>query len=344
MTGRITTDVSRASQRDPLMDRRAFIGSLALGALSVPRATLAQPTRKVARIGILGLGATSDLVGPQPRSPSTKAFLHGMRELGYVYGEHFVTEPRGGEGKPERFPSLATELVRLQVDVIVTAGVGVQAFKQATSTIPIVMAAASDPVGSGYVQSLGRPGGNVTGLSLQSEETAGKRLEILRELVPTAALVAVLWDPTTLRSWKAAEAVAREQRWKLLSLQIRDSGEIEEAFRAATGARAGALLVTAAPILFPRARRVAELAAKSRLPVMYELRPYVEAGGLISYGADIIEIWRRAAVFVDKILKGAKPAGLPVEQATTFEVVINLKTAKALGLAIPPSLLQRRIR
>ena len=338
MTGRITTDVSRASQRDPLMDRRAFIGSLALGALSVPRATLAQPTRKVARIGILSLGATSDLVGPQPRSPSTKAFLHGMRELGYVYGEHFVTEPRGGEGKPERFPSLATELVRLQVDVIVTAGVGVQAFKQATSTIPIVMAAASDPVGSGYVQSLGRPGGNVTGLSLQSEETAGKRLEILRELVPTAALVAVLWDPTTLRSWKAAEAVAREQGWKLLSLQIRDAGEIEEAFRAATGARAGALLVSAAPILFPRARRVAELAAKSRLPVMYELRPYVEAGGLISYGADIIEIWRRAAVFVDKILKGAKPADLPVEQPSKFELVINLRASKALGLMVPQSL------
>src|SRR4029453_19340202 len=175
-----------------------------------------------------------------PRSPSAKAFLRGMRELGYVYGEHFVTEPRGVEGKPDRFPSLATELVRLQVDVIVAAGGAVQALKQATSTIPIVMAAASDPVGSGYVQSLGRPGGNVTGLSLQSEETIGKRLEIIRELVPTATLVAVLWDPTTLGYWKAAEAAARTQGWKLLSLEIRDAGEIEGAFGAARGAGAGA--------------------------------------------------------------------------------------------------------
>jgi ABC-type uncharacterized transport system substrate-binding protein len=320
------------------MDRRAFIGSLALAALGLPRVTAAQPTRKIARIGILGLGAASDLVGPQPRSPSTKAFLHGMRELGYVYGEHFVTEPRGGEGKPERFPSLAIELVRLQVDVIVASGPTLPALKQATSTIPIVMAAASEPVGSEYVQSLGRPGGNVTGLSLQSEETAGKRLEILRELVPTAALVAVLWDPTTLRYWKAAEAVAREQGWKLLSLEIRNVGKIERVFRTATDARASALLVSAAALLFPHARRVAELAARSRLPAMYELRPYVEAGGLISYGADILEIWRRAAVFVDKILKGAKPADLPVEQPSKFELVINLRAAKALGLMVPQAL------
>jgi len=296
---------------------------------------------QVYRIGILGLGATSDLVGPQPWSPSTNAFLRGLRELGYVYGEHFVTEPRGAEGKPECFPGLAAEMVRLQVDVIVAPGGALPALKQATSTIPIVMAAAGDPVGSGYIRSLGHPGGNVTGLSLQAIETTGKRLEILKEVVPAAALVAVLWDGTSAAYWQAAEVAARERRWTLLSLEIRNAGEIEGAFRAATGARAAALLVFAAALLFPHARRVAELAAKSRLPAMYELRPYVEAGGLISYGADIIDIWRRAAVFVDRILKGANPANLPVEQPSTFELVINLKAAKSIGLTVPQSVLLR---
>jgi putative tryptophan/tyrosine transport system substrate-binding protein len=281
---------------------------------------------------------TSDLVGPEPRSPSTNAFVRGMRELGYVYGEHFVTEPRGAEGKPGRFPSMAAELVRLPVDVIVAPGPALPALKQATSTIPIVMAGSGDPVGTGYVQSLRRPGGNVTGLSLQSVETTGKRLEVLKELVPTAAPVAVLWDRTTRNYWQAAEAAVRERGWKLLSIEIRDFGEIEGAFRTATEARAGTLLVCAAALLFPHARRVAELAARSRLPAMYELRPYVEAGGLISYGADIIDIWRRAGVFVDRILKGASPADLPIEQPSKFETVINLKAAKTLGLTVPQSL------
>ena len=325
------------------MDRRAFIGSLALGTLAMPRAAGAQPARKVYRIGILGSSATtSDLVGPQPQNPFFNALLRGLRELGYVYGEHFVTEPRGGEGKPERFPSLAAELVRLQVDVIVSAGPALPALKLATSTIPVVMGGAGDPVGSGFVQSLARPGGNFTGLSLQLVETTPKRLELLKELVPGAAPVAVLWDPRAgLLSWQAAEAAARERGWKLLSLEIRDAAEIEGLFKAATDARAGALLVFAAGFLFPHARRVAELAARSRLPAMYELRPYVEAGGLISYSTDLIEIWRRAAVFVDKILKGAKPAALPVEQPTKFELVVNMRAAKALGLTIPPSILLR---
>jgi putative ABC transport system substrate-binding protein len=323
------------------MDRRVFIGSLALGTLVVPRVTHAQAARKVYRIGILGLGQTSRLVGPQPQAPDINALLRGLRELGYVYGEQFVTEPRGSEGKPERFPTFAAELVRLQVDVIVAPGPALPALKQATSTIPIVMAASSDPVGLGYVQSLGHPGGNITGLSLQSIEITGKRIELLKALVPSAGLVAVLWDRASFLYWQAAEGAARERGWKLLSLEIRDAGEIDGVFRAATGARAGALLVSAAGLLFPHARRVAELAAKRRLPAMYELRPYVEAGGLISYGADITEIWGRAAVFVDKILKGAKPADLPVEQPLKFELVINLKTAKALGLTIPQSILVR---
>jgi len=229
----------------------------------------------------------------------------------------------------------------LQVDVSVAPGPALPARKQATSTIPVVMAASGDPVGEGLVQSLGQPGGNFTGLSLQLIETIGKRLELLKELVPGAAPVAVLWHRAYLRSWQAAESAAREREWKLLSLEIRDAGEIEGAFKAATGARAGALLVFAGPLLDRHARRIAELAAKSRLPAMYMLRFYVEAGGLISYSADLIELYRRAAVFVDKILKGAKPADLPIEQPTKFELVVNMRAAKAIGLTIPPSLLLR---
>jgi putative tryptophan/tyrosine transport system substrate-binding protein len=306
------------------VDRRAFITTLALGTFAGPQVAPAQRTRKVYRIGILGSAMASEGAGPNPRSPSIDALLRGLRELGYVYGEHFVTEFRGSAGRPERLPRLAAELVRLQVDVIVAAGFAMPALKEATSTVPIVMAAASDPVASGFVRSLGRPGGNVTGLSLRSMETSGKRLELLKELVPGTVLVAVLWDRPSLSYWLAAEAAARERGWKLLSLEIQEAGEIERAFKAATDALAGALLVSAAGILFPNARRLAEVAARSRLPAMYELRPYVEAGGLISYGADIIDIWRRAAVFVDKILKGSKPADLPIEQPTKFELVINL--------------------
>jgi ABC-type uncharacterized transport system substrate-binding protein len=283
-------------------------------------------------------------MGPEPRgAPNVDAFLRRLRELGYVYGEHFVTEPRGGESSLERFPNLAAEMVRLQVDVIVASGPMLQALKKATSTIPCVMAAAQDPVDEGLIRSLGRPGGNFTGLSLQTIETFGKRLELLKELVPSAAPVAILWDQTTfnLRSWQAVEAEAGQRGWKLLSLELRSANEIEGAFKAAIEARASALLVFAGGLLFGRARRVADLAVKSRLPTMYALRHYVEAGGLMAYGPDLKEIWRRAADFVDKILKGAKPADLPVEQPTKFELVINLKTAKALGLAIPQSILLR---
>ena len=224
---------------------------------------------------------------------------------------------------------------------MIVSGPGLPALKQATSTIPIVMTAASDPVASGYVQSLRHPGGNITGLSLQSIETTGKRLELLKELVPPAAPVAVLWERPGLLYWQAAEAAARARGGSCVSIEIRDAGEIEAAFSAATDARAGALLVFSTPLFFPQARRLAELAARSRLPAMYELRQHVEAGGLISYGADINEIWRRGAVFVDKILKGAKPGDLPVEQPSKFELVVNLRAAKALGLTIPPSLLLR---
>jgi putative ABC transport system substrate-binding protein len=322
-----------------MMQRRTVVGAGALWFASRPEHARAE--RKVYRVGIIGYRATAELAGPEPRSPQTAAFMRGMRERGYVYGEHFVTEARGADGKRERFPSLAAELVSLQVDVIVAAGNALPALRQATSTIPIVMAAAPDPVSSGYIHSLGRPGGNITGLSFGGVELAGKHLELLKELVPGATTVAVFRERGEPLDQQAAEAAARARGWKLLLLEIREAGDIEAAFKAATQARAGAIYVPASPILFVQARRVAELAAKHRLPALYELRPYVEAGGLMSYSADLNDIWRHAATYVDKILKGAKPADLPVEQPTRFELVINLKTAKALGLAIPQSLLLR---
>jgi len=325
------------------MDRRAFLGGLALGILGVPRVAPAQPARKPYRIGVLGSRAPiSAMVGPQPRDAGVIALLRGLHELGYMYGEHFVTEPRSGEGKPERYPIVAAELVRHQVDIIVADGPVLPALKQATSAIPVVMAAAGDPVREGFVQSLGRPGGNFTGLSLQLVETTVKRLELLKELVPGAAPVAVLRsDPAGLISWQAAESAAKERGWKLISLVIRNAGEIEAAFKEAARKRAGGLLVLPIGLLDPHARRIAELAAKSRLPAMYGLRFYVEAGGLICYSADPVEMWRRTAVFVDKILKGAKPADLPVEQPTKFDLVINLKAARSIGLTIPQQLLSR---
>jgi putative ABC transport system substrate-binding protein len=203
------------------------------------------------------------------------------------------------------------------------------------------MTATLDPVRQGFVQSLRHPGGNFTGFSLQSPETVGKRLELLKELVPGAAPVGVLWDQSSILDWQAAEAAARERGWTLLSLEIRDIADIEGAFRAATAARAGALLVSAAGILFPHARRLAQLSTENRLPAVYGLREYVEAGGLISYGPEINDIWRRASVFVDKILRGAKPADLPVEQPLKFELMINLRAAKAFGLTISQSVLSR---
>jgi ABC-type uncharacterized transport system substrate-binding protein len=212
--------------------------------------------------------------------------------------------------------------------------------KQMTSTIPVVMVASDDPVGRGHVRSIGHPGGNFTGLSTQGLDTIGKRLELLKELVPAATL-AILWDEASFPLWQAAEAAAAGRGWNLLSLEIRDASEIEEAFKAATKARAGAVVVGATRLIAGQFQRVVELAAKSRLPAMYEFRFYVEGGGLISYGVDNVELWRRAAAFVAKILKGVKPADLPIEQPTKFELVINAKTAKALGLTIPQSLLLR---
>src|SRR5215510_877691 len=328
------------------MRRRAFIGgSIALGTFARSRSATAQPGRKLARIGILSFAGTArEMVGPDPARPSVKALLVGLHKLGYVYGRDFVTEPRGGEGRPELWPGQVADLVALSVDVIVAPGPMISMVKQATTTIPIVMAGASDPVGDGYVRSLSRPGGNVTGLSLQEFDTMGKRLELLKELVPSSAPVGVLWNnwrPESIRYWQAAETAAQKRRWKVLKLEVREARDVEGAFKAAVDARVSGLLMIASRLFFGRAPQLAELAVRSRLPVMYDLADYVEAGGLISYGADVTDLWRRAAEYVDKILKGTKPSDLPVEQPSKFELVINRRAAAAIRLTIPQSLLAR---
>jgi putative tryptophan/tyrosine transport system substrate-binding protein len=324
-----------------VIDRRSLLRGVAGSLLAAPPMVRAQPARKLHRIGMLGVGsAAADMSGPQPRSATANALVLGMRELGYVFGEDFVTEPRSPQGEVERFPALIAELIDLRVDVIVAAGPALAALKRATSTIPIVMAGAEDPVGLGVVKSLSHPGTNFTGLSNQSVEATVKKLELLKEIVPGPSPVAVLWDPESLLSWRAAEVEAQRRGWKLLSFEVRDLAGIEAAIRAASAARAGALL-PAGGLVFRHARRTAELAAASRLPAFYSNRAQVGDAGLIAYGADLDVIWHRAAVFVDKILKGARPAELAVEQPTKFTLTINLKTAKALGITIPKSVLLR---
>jgi putative ABC transport system substrate-binding protein len=249
-----------------------------------------------------------------------------------------VTEPRG----IDRIATVG-ELAGSHVDVIVATGGGtaLSELKQATTRIPIVMTAASDPVRQGFVQSFARPGGNFTGMSMQTLELTGKRLELLKELVPAAELVAVLWDSTDSALWPAASDVGQARGWKLLSVEIRDITEITAAFKTMSNAGVGALLIPASEIFFSRASYIVQVAALNRIPAMYELRPFVDIGGLVSFGADIEHIWRRAATYVDKILKGASPAELPIEQPTKFELVINKRTAAALGLIMPPSILIR---
>src|SRR5215469_3389677 len=322
------------------MDRRAFMTMVGGSILAEPHAAEAQQASKVYRIGVLGLGqVTSEMTGPQPQSRSVKALLDGLRERGYVYGIQFVTEPRGAEGKPDRFPSLIDELLRSRVDVIVSLAAALPALKSATSTVPIVMIAGWDVVGGGFVQSLSRPGGNITGLSDQGQDLMGKRLELLKQVTPTTSPVGVVWDHGRgLYAWQLAEAVARERSWKLISLEIRDGDDVERVFKTAATAGVHSVLVRSEFLLGPHmVDQTAKLAIKYRLASMYQYRLYVEAGGLMSYATDLLDFWRRSAVFVDKILKGTKPGDIPIEQPTKFELVINQKTAKALRLTIPPS-------
>jgi putative ABC transport system substrate-binding protein len=338
----LTPDPQTACLRaDPMMERRTFLGTLGLSVLVLPLAADAQQAAKVARIGFLTLNLA-------PNSHLQGAFLQGLRDLGYVEGRNVVIEYRDAEGKPERLPALAAELVALKVDVIVAGGLSqALAAKQATRTIPIVFATAADPVGSGLVTSLARPGGNVTGLSLLAPELVGKRLELLTQAVPGVTRVAVLWQPgvagerTEKDQLKEADVAARALGVRLQFVEAQGPDDFDRAFSDMTRARAGALTLLQSVMFNTERRRLVDLAAKNRLPAVYPSREGVDAGGLMSYGPNLADLLRRAAAYVDKILKGAKPADLPVEQPTKFELVINLKTAKALGLTIPPSLLQR---
>jgi putative ABC transport system substrate-binding protein len=323
------------------MDRRAFVGTLAGGLLAAPLAARAQQAAKIARIGFLALNLA-------PSLHLREAFRQGLRDLGYVEGRSLVIEYRDAEGKPERLPALAAELVALKVDVILASGEPhALAAKQATKTIPIVFTVAADPVASGLVTSLARPGGNVTGLSSVAPELVGKRLELLKQAVPGVSRVAVLWQPggaderTEKDLLKEAEVVARTLGVRLQFVEARGPADFDRAFSDMTRARAGALTVLGSSMFVNERKRLVGLAAKHRLPAVYTSRESVDAGGLMAYGANFADLFRRAATYVDKILKGAEPADLPVEQPTKFELVINLKAAKALGLAIPPSLLGR---
>ena len=323
------------------MDRRAFIGTLAGGLLAAPRAGEAQQATRVPLIGYL---AGNLAAGPH----LPEAFRQGLRDLGYVEGRNLVIEYRDAEGTLERLPALAAELVALKVDVILAASTPqALAAKQATGTLPIVFAAADDAVGSGLVTSLARPGGNVTGLSFLAPELVGKRLELLKQAIPGVARVAVLWQPgglgerTEKDQLKEADVAARALGVRLQFVEARGPADIDRAFSDMTRARAGALTVLTGAMFFIERRRLVDLAAQNRLPAVYPWREGVDVGGLMAYGPNIPDLSRRAATYVDKILKGAKPGDLPVEQPTKFELVISLKTAKALGLTIPPSLLQR---
>ncbi len=331
-----------ARPTDPLMERRTFLVMIAGGLLVAPLAARAQQVGKVARIGMLLPGAAPP---PGQPSPLLDAFRGGLRDLGYVEGQNVVIEYRWSEGREQRFPDLATDLVRLNVAVIVAQGtLAVLAAKRASGTIPIVMAFAGDPVGVGVVASLARPGANVTGLSLLDEELDGKRIELLKEAVPGLMRVAILWsanDPGMTLAFNRVEVAARALGLFPQSLAVREPGDFPGAFQAAGAGRAKALIVTAQAFTLRHRAQIVDLAAKHRLPAMYTIRGFVDAGGLMAYAPSLSDLSRRAATYVDKILKGAKPADLPVEQPTKFELVINLKTAKALGLTISPALLLR---
>ena len=316
----------------------SFVLSAMLFALCVPAA--AQQPTKVPRIGYL-TGAT-----PDGQSHRIESFRQGLREFGYVEGKNIAIEYRYAELKPDRLPALAAELVRLKVDVIVTGGgPNTRAAKEATTTIPIVMAQDSDPVANGFVASLARPGGNITGLSNLAPELRGKQLELLKEIIPKLSRVAILGGastaPAIAQQLKEIELAAAAFKIKLQYLAVQSPKDIETAFRAAGEGRAGAMLVMSGPIFNSNRTQIAKLAVKSRLPAIYNHSEYVADGGLMTYSASQPDLDRRAATYVDKILKGAKPADLPVEQPKKFEFIVNLKAAKQIGLTIPPNVLAR---
>lgn len=316
------------------------VAFLLLVFLGAPLVAEAQQPGKVHRIGVLSPASFGLLVQLAP--------LGWLAEHGYAEGRDFVVETRAAAGSGERLPELAAELVRLKVDVILTWGTtAIRAAKQATGTIPIVMVAEGDPVKAGLVQSLARPGGNVTGLTILSQELAGKRLQLLKEAVPRLSRIAVLWnpaDPEKMEEWKQLQSAAQTLGLRLQSLEARRREEIDAALRAAVRERAGALLVLGSALFFGQPKLLTDFAAQSRLPAMYPSRWFVEAfdhGGLMSYGANDLDVSRRVTAYVAKILKGARPADLPVEQPTQFDLLVNLKAAKAIGLTIPKSVVVR---
>lgn len=325
-----------------MTERRNVVGLvLAVVLLVAPSVGVPQATRSVPQVAMLLTGSPSD------GDRMTAAFREGLRDLGYVDGQNIAVIPRWAE-TPQRLSDLATELVRINVDVIVTQGTpAAQAAKRATSTIPIVMATSGDPVAVGLVASLARPGGNVTGNTILAPDLNGKRLELIKELVPGISRIAVLSNPTnpiTAVDIKTAEAAARSLGISLHILEVRGRDDFDRAFQAAKELRAAALLVFADPFILANRTRVATLAVKNRLPAVFGISGFAEAGGLADYGPDLAAMFRRAANYTDKILKGAKPADLPVEQPTRLELVINTATAKLLGVPIPQSVLLRADR
>jgi putative ABC transport system substrate-binding protein len=321
--------------------KKAALGSMLFaGALLAVAVTVeAQQPTKVPRIGYL-----SGAGDPSNPGPNVEAFRRGLQELGYIEGKNILVEYRYIEGKRDRIPSLVAELVQLKVDVLVSPNLpAIRAAKQATKTIPIVMVINWDPVAEGLIDSLARPGGNITGLSRLTRDLSGKRLELLKEVVPGISRVGVLDDADAyLKAFKDYQAAGRALKIQLQSLEIRGPNpDLEGAFEAAVKSRIRALIATQITVLLPYTEKIADLAIKNRLPLMFETGSSVEAGGLMSYAASDADLFRRAAIYVDKILKGAKAVELPVEQPTKFELVINLKTAKQIGLTIPPNVLAR---
>jgi len=319
----------------PLIERRTFLGVIASGLLAAPIAAAAQSGSKVHRVGYLSTAGSV-----------FEPFRQGLRELGYVEGQNLVLDARLAHGRLERLPALAAELVRMRPDVIAAvSSPAIRATKQATTTIPIVMAfSGDDPVRHGFVKNLARPGGNITGVAMIADELTGKRVVLLREMLPRATRIAVLTQidhPAAASQTKAAQETAKSLGIDMDVARVHDSREYEAAFAAIVRQRASGLFVVSNPTFFGDQERLAALATKHRLPMMCEWREMAEAGCLMAYGPIITDLYRRAAVYVDRIINGAQPADLPVEQPTKFELVINLKTAKALGLTIPPSLLQR---
>jgi putative ABC transport system substrate-binding protein len=323
------------------MERRTFLSVITSGLLAAPLAAEAQQVGRLPRIGVLATRTAGDA--------RLEGLLQGLRDLGYVEGRNLLIEYRDAEGKTERFPALAAELVSLKCDVIVTTGgtLAAQATKRATTTLPIVFASVGDAVAEGLVTSLARPGGNVTGLTVAATELVSKSLEVIKQAVPGVNRVAMLFKPDAMPDsakkdrLKAADVAARALGVRLQIVEARGAEDFDRAFSEMTRARADALAVPAINLFNLERRRLVNLAAQNRLPAVYPNRDFVDAGGLMSYGPNLADMARRAATYVDKILKGAKPGDLPVELPTKFELVINLKTAKALGLTIPPALLGR---